>query len=289
MTDLTPSSESDKNSMLNALNNSNLFNIFNNIISSSKLAVSTVFDATIGTMSSNLATLIGIITSGKGLNVLPYRENPYSNGYGQEEVSEVETFWRRALREGGIKHSVIAGNTVTPSSSYLSIANMIVPDAGNILYPKEVTVSFDFTNSNLSTGEVLIYIYTTSSTYYTIGASLTNGVPLVIPFNGEHIISSGGHLDIKHRALNSAFNGTVFTGTTLNGSNIVTNFIYDTSMKNMTIAGAGIPSNTKIIGGNGTTVILSANATASASEVSLTLTDTSALIFGAAWGVQRTY
>lgn len=305
MTDLTPSSELDKNSMINALNNCNLFSLFNGIISSSKLAVSsavdtaissgrmlitTVFDATISTINVNLAALAAMITANKGLNVLPYRENPYSNNYGQEQISQVETFWRRLSREGSVKSSVINGNTVTPSSSYLTIANMIVPDSGNTLYPKGITLSFDFTNSNLNTGDVLIYIYTTSSTYYTIGASLTNGRPLVIPFDGEHAIGTGGHLDIKHRALPSLLNNLTQTVTTTSGSPILTSMVYATSsMKNMTITGTGIPSNTKIIDIlSNTSVLLSANCTASAS-VTATLTDTPAAIFGSAWGVQRNY
>jgi hypothetical protein len=67
-----------------------------------------------------------------------------------------------------------------------------------------------------------------------------------------------------------------FTATTVNGNVAITsvaNLSYPQSFIGARVSGAGIPANTTIVGVSGTTIFLSAAATASASNVSISFLD----------------
>ena len=290
MTDLSPADDMGQNAFINALVNTNIKSDADTLagaVSAGKVLVTETNSSAI------LTDLNKLVFSGNNLEVLPLRENPYSNSYGQNITSAEETFWRRIVRADSIKTYARTGTAITPSGSYAEIAShFLSPDSGKILYPKQLTCSWNFTGTNNITGNVIVYVYTASGTYYTLTATMQNGIPHTFNFDGEFAISqaNGGSFQVYVNLPNSYLNGFTQSVTTANTSPILTGMTYATaSMKGMTISGTGIPSSTKIVDIISTTsVLLSANCTASAT-VTGTLADTAGTFFAYAVGGQRTY
>ena len=256
------------------------------VISSGKIAVQESNSASI------LTQLNKMIFSGNNLEVLPLRENPFSNIYGGQDICSIdESFWRRLNREGTIKTTASIGGSITPSSSYTNFSVFSTPDTGQVLYPRGIIFGLNFANSNCNTANIEVIYNFTSSLAYTVAGSVSGGSPCFnLIHDGEMVIQPGGYVNGYVQVPNTLLNNTIMAGNTTNGSNIITNLpFYDSNMKNMTIVGTGIPASTKIIGGGGTSALLSANATATNSAVSLTLTDSPVSYNHSSWGYERTY
>lgn len=218
-----------------------------------------------------------------------FRENPLGTAEGQEVVSISETFWHRLAREGRPRNAIFQGSAITVGTFKSSV--LIKPSLGCIFYPQKIIAS--------ATVDACLYIAVITgiqdaeeqvhALWCPAGQKIEfepNG-SLGCVYNSN--ASLCGRVELRASTTNTSLHSTTQTGTTVSGSRVITALSYATNlMKGMTIAGTGIPANTKIVDiiSSSSSILISANATATNTEVTLTLTDTAAGLWGSVTGIE---